>query len=219
MASNNYTDLQANVALWLQRSDLTAVLPDMVILCEKKINRFLRTLEMQATQTTTSLTETTALPTDFLEVVSLAISFSNVSVNPTFISPGRMDELKVVTPTVAAIPEYYTIRSGNVELFPKPQSGTSFTMTLIYEQRIVPLATTATNWLLTNHWDVYFYGTLVEAEAFSRDDPRIGLWKQAYLDAIGEVKRMDSRKRFKGMTMDLGLPGIGPTPNTLSVTY
>ena len=37
MALSTYTDLQASVANWLHRSDLTAVIPDLVGLAEGRL--------------------------------------------------------------------------------------------------------------------------------------------------------------------------------------
>ena len=41
-----YTDLQSSVADWLNRSDLSAVIPTFIQLAEAKFNRELRTRDM-----------------------------------------------------------------------------------------------------------------------------------------------------------------------------
>ena len=47
MALVTYTDLQASVAAWLKRSDLTSAIPDLITLAETEIFRKLRTYEME----------------------------------------------------------------------------------------------------------------------------------------------------------------------------
>ena len=43
MALSNYTELQASVADFLNRGDLTSVIPDFIKMTESELNRVLRT--------------------------------------------------------------------------------------------------------------------------------------------------------------------------------
>ena len=43
MALSTYTELKASVADWLNRTDLTSVIPDFIALAEAQIERTLRT--------------------------------------------------------------------------------------------------------------------------------------------------------------------------------
>lgn len=51
---NDNATLQAAIAGWLARSDLTASIPDFIQLGEARINRELRTRQMQAVVTGTA---------------------------------------------------------------------------------------------------------------------------------------------------------------------
>src|SRR5512139_796982 len=68
MGISTYTDLLASVANWLHRSDLTAVIPDFVDICESNLNRDLRCSQMEASATLTVTAGTASLPADFLAV-------------------------------------------------------------------------------------------------------------------------------------------------------
>lgn len=208
MALSTYTELQAAVKAWLQRDDMDTVIPDMIALCEKNVSRRLRIAELEETFTTSPLTETTALPADFWEMRTLTISYSGVRYAPRFVLPQTLDALKTVTPTVTGVPEVYTIRDQIIEVFPAPDSSATYTMFGTYYEKLVALATTSPNWLLTNHPDIYLFGSLAASEMFSRDDQRVPLWKQAFEEAVSQLVRADDRKRFvKGVSVDLGLPG------------
>ena len=66
MALSNYTELQASVADFLNRSDLTAVIPDFITLCEADLNRQLRTREMSLRTRAPLSTQYLKLPDDFI---------------------------------------------------------------------------------------------------------------------------------------------------------
>ena len=42
MAITNYTELKSSLADWLNRSDLTTVIPDFITLAESQFNREIR---------------------------------------------------------------------------------------------------------------------------------------------------------------------------------
>ena len=48
MALSNYTGLKASIADFLNRDDLTAVIPDFITLAEAQINRDVRHFKMEA---------------------------------------------------------------------------------------------------------------------------------------------------------------------------
>ena len=66
MALANYTDLQASVADFLNRSDLTTVIPDFITMTESDINRSLRVREMSVRTRAPIDAQYVKLPPDFL---------------------------------------------------------------------------------------------------------------------------------------------------------
>ena len=55
--------------------------------------------------------------------------------------------------------------------------------------------------MLTNNPDVYLYGSLLEAEPFLQNDARVGLWLQAYKEAIKNISDADARDRHSGSAL------------------
>ncbi len=77
MAITTYSELQSAVADWLNRSDLTARIPDFITLAETRINRDLRAREQQVIATANVDTPFFAIPGDFLEFKSFRIADTN----------------------------------------------------------------------------------------------------------------------------------------------
>ena len=61
--------------------------------------------------------------------------------------------------------------------------------------------TITTNWILANAPDIYLYGSLMEAEAFLQNDPRIPLWKAGYDEASLELQLQDDKDRHSGSAL------------------
>jgi hypothetical protein len=185
MALATYTDLQAAVANWTKRTDLTSIIPDFVTLAESRIARDLRLRLQLATAALTCVTgsQTVTFPTGLLEFENLTL----VS------SPNR--PLHVVTPELldqkypeafwTGIPTVYAVVGNTIRLGPTPDSA--YTINIDYYKRFDPLATTPTNWLLTNYPMVYLAATLGETALYVQDDGAAAKWESRYQ---AEVKRL-----------------------------
>ena len=78
MSISNYTELKTSVANWLNRTDLTAEIPDFIELAENRIFHELRVPTNEKTIILTVNTEGYAtLPSDFLEVKDIFSRFEN----------------------------------------------------------------------------------------------------------------------------------------------
>jgi hypothetical protein len=186
-----YTTLQAAVASWLARSDLTSQIPDFIMLAEAKLNRTLRTRQMEQRSTATA-TEYMALPTLFLEMRNIKITGTPVYTLEQR-APFEMDALDNGS---TGQPSRYAIIANQIRLSPAPD--TTYTLEIDYWESIPPLASNSTNWLLDAAPDIYLYGSLLEAAAFMLDDPRIPLWQAAYTQVIGQLQSADRRARWSG---------------------
>ena len=189
-----YTTLQAAVASWLARSDLTSQIPDFIMLAEAKLNRSLRTRQMEQRSTATA-TEYMALPTLFLEMRNIKTTGTPVYTLEQR-APFEMDALDDGS---SGRPSRYAIIANQIRLAPAPD--TTYTLEIDYWESIPPLASNSTNWLLDAAPDVYLYGALLEASAYILDDPRIPLWMQAYERTINQLQTADRRARWSGSPM------------------
>ena len=191
MALATYTDLQAAVASWLARSDLTTPIPDFIALCEAKLNRILRCRQQEQRSTATA-TEYMELPTGFLEL-------RNIQLNTTpktaleLVSP---DEIDRDYSTATGKPLVYCLLANQIQLGPAPDS--TYTVEIDYYEVIPPLASNSTNWLLTAAPDIYLYGSLLEASIYLVDDPRVPGWNAAYTQVLQQLQSADRRARWRG---------------------
>jgi hypothetical protein len=201
MALGTYSDLQAAVASWMDRTDLGAAIPDFIALFETaaKAELPLRTRYNLAatTLTTTAGVATVALPADFLEARAL--------VNQT----DPKDVLDPYTPAAlytqfpdgqGGRPRGFTTVGGTLELAPKPDAA--YGLKLYYYQRITPLSNEApTNWLLANFPNLYLFGALVAAEAYLGTDPRLKLWGDLYDDLLQKLAAANERAQYGGAAL------------------
>ena len=63
-----FTELKTNIADWLNRTDLTSVIPTFITLAEARLNRQLRTTNQYTRATVSSSDQYLSMPDDFLEM-------------------------------------------------------------------------------------------------------------------------------------------------------
>jgi hypothetical protein len=186
MALANYTDLLAAVAGWLNRTDLTATIPDFIKLAENEFNRTLRTIEMEATAALTITSGAVAVPADFLGAKSLYIANTLLD----YITPGEALE-----DDSTGVPRWYTIVDGQF-VFRPSQSTTG---TLYYYQSIPALTSgNTTNWLMTKHPDLYLFATLAQAEFYGWNDDRLPLVKSRTEEIMEQINKAATKERYGG---------------------
>ena len=95
MALVNYSDLKTSIADWLNRSDLTSVIPDFISLAEASFNKEIRNRKMIKRATATIDSQYSAVPADWLQTVDFV-----VEANPIrffLILPDKKDFLPAIT--------------------------------------------------------------------------------------------------------------------------
>jgi hypothetical protein len=194
---SNYLELLAAVARWMHRSDLATVIPDFITLAESRVNRTVRPIDAETAVTLTSAinSSTIALPAGFSEALSLWLD----------------EELQYIAPDLfeiedtATCPWMWTVSGGNIQFDTKCDAIYSFRFR--YKKKY-DIANDTTNWLLTNHPDVYLFGALVEASPFIKDDARTAFWQARYDLAVSEVNANESRTRsLSKLAVDSALMG------------
>ena len=69
-----------------------------------------------------------------------------------------------------------------------PSPDATYSLILNYYQKIPALSgSQATNWLLTDHPDVYLFGSLLQAQYLINDDQRSMLWRARLAQAIDQL--------------------------------
>ena len=202
MALANFTDLKASVADFLNRSDLTSVIPDFITMCEAGFNRELRVREMSVRTQASIDSQYVKLPADFLGMRNIDLLTDPVT-PMTYKNLQNLDAHRASDAT--GKPIYFSIVQNNIEFSPVPDG--EYTIEIVYYQKVPALSANTTNWLLDNHPDAYLYGTLMHSAPYLQADERIGVWAGKYQQVIQQITTSDEKAKFSGST-----PSISFTP-------
>lgn len=185
----DYTALLAAIALWSNRTDLTAVLPTCVRLFEARCNRQLRVSAMEAPLTSTALADgAVALPTGFLAFKELRYDGS-----PSYTLEPRPLEWVRNQSAAADRPGYFAITDTQVVCWP-----TSGSIVGTYYEEIPSLAVNSTNWLLVDHPDAYLFGALEEVGLFIRDKSLVEYAGSRVSALLEQIKGADIGNQLNG---------------------
>ncbi len=204
MALTNYTELQASVADFLNRSDLTDVIPDFIRMTEAELNRVLRTREMSVRTQGPISKQYVKLPVDFLGLRNIELMTSPVTVLE-YRNLQNLDAHRALDAT--GKPIYYSIMQNNIEFAPVPDS--EYTLEIVYYQALPALADNTTNWLLDSHPDIYLYGSLLQSAPYLQADERIGVWAGKFQQILEQLKTSDEKARFSGTTPTITFSSFG----------
>jgi len=191
MALDTFAGLKATIADYLNRDDLTAIIPSFITIAEAKFNRKLRTRQMVKRANGQIETAFFAYPSDWLQAKEFQLN-TNPIVRLQFVTEAYGDELKSNRYVSTGQPVYYTITGTQLEFIPTPDS--TYSAELTYYAKIPALSDSNTsNWLLAYAPDLYLYGALLEAAPYLKDDERLAVWSQMYINSLGDIEVADQR--------------------------
>ncbi len=207
MALNTFTALKASVADFLNRDDLTAVIPDFISLAEAQINRDVRHWKMEARSSgqQSVADEYMQIPADWVETIRLHLTGSGTSV-VNLISRDSMADKRSSAEDVSGTPIFYTHADGQFQLYPTPSEDTDFE--LLYYQKIPSLISNSDNWLLLEAPDVYLYGALLHSAPYLAEDQRVAIWAQMYSAAVARLNEVSEDARYSGSGLKLKVRGL-----------
>ena len=196
MALSTYTELKTSIGDWLNRADLTSVIPDFISLAEAQVERTLRTRQMIVRANASFDAEYGAVPSDFLETKSLKLTSTNPQTPLEFLSIDALDN-KASEYTGSGKPRFFGVVGGQFRIVPTPDA--TYTTELTYYAKLTKLSSSvATNWLLTSNPDIYLYGALLQAAPYLQDDARIQTWATLYERALNDSQTADDRGASSG---------------------
>ena len=210
MAITTYAELQTATANWLDRTDLTARIPEFIELSEANFNRVIRSPDMVTKDDSFSIASRyTTLPTDTLEIVRIVLDLTPVIVLE-YLTPEEISERRV-SMSATGKPYYFTVIGGStnqLEVVPSPDS--TYTSSIVYYTRIAALSDAATsNWLLAAHPDIYLFGTLVEAEPYLKNDERMPMWTSRLDKALMALRLQGERELHTGSSLRMRARVLG----------
>lgn len=204
MALDTYDDLKAAVADWLNRTDLSARAPDFIALTEASLNRDLRTRDMIATTTLTTVAgaDTVTLP-DTVTEVRHAVVQTSAQIALESVSNQVIDARYGAA--ASGRPVVYCVVGSTLRLGPTPDAA--YTLELTHYAPIAALSDGAPiNWVLSAHPDLYLYGALVQASPYLGDDVRVQTWAALYARALEAVEAADNRAQWAGSPVAMQAP-------------
>ena len=208
MAITNYANLQTTIADFLNRDDLTSVIPTFIQLCEANINRNVRHWKME---TRTSGQQSAGdqymqIPADWIETIRFHVTGSGTS-PLDLISRAAMQDKRAGAEDTSGTPRYYTHADSQFELYPTPDATTN--VELLYYAKVPDLATNSTNWLLEEAPDVYLYGSLLHSAPYLQEDSRMAVWAQMASASVARLNEASEQARYSGSGLTLKVRGLG----------
>lgn len=190
MAIATYSQLQAAIADWLERQDLTARIPDFISLAEARFNRVLRLrmMEVEVLLTSTEGSRRISLPAGFREPIALWRNDPMGRVQVRFCDPAR-----VPVTSVAGSPALWSIDGGEIAFDRPCDRAYSFTLRML--GRLSLSDTAPSNALLADYPDLYLFGALVEAAPYLRDAEMLAMFMSRLDAALAEVRAKEARAR------------------------
>ena len=212
MALANYSDLQTAIQTWVDRAGdavFVANVPDIIALGEAKLNRSIPAIS-------TDVALTGVANSNSISIAALAMTdpialFANYfPPAETMLTPQMDGTFPIQNYSYKA--RYWAIDRSVPAIVLDRLLDSAYTFRFRYNQKF-NLATTSTNWLLTNYPDVYLAASLAWSGAFNEDWVNGGQWKGILDEAIPEIKQTISRNRKGDSTVDPALQAIGRTVN------
>ena len=191
MALDTFSGLKTTIADYLNRDDLTSIIPSFITVAEAKFNRKLRVRQMVKRATAAIDTQYFAFPTDFLQAKELQLN-TNPITYLDYVTQNQGDYSSANEYISVVKPVKYTIIGTQIQVIPTPD--TSYTGELTYYGKIPALSDSNTsNWLLAYAPDLYLYGALLEATPYLKDDERLATWSTLYANSLGDIEVADQR--------------------------
>lgn len=199
MSLSNYSDLVTSVANWMNRTDLGSVIPDFVTIAESRIAKDLRLRNQltSGTLTTSTSSRAVSLPSGFLEFASVNIDGTPATIC-TYITPEHLDA-KFPADSYSGRPAYYAIQGDQVLFGPSPDAA--YTVNVDYFTRFPALASASTNWLMTNHPNIYLSACMAQGCLFTMNREGAGEWNAVYKTEVAELQKDDDMAAHSGSVM------------------
>jgi len=195
-----YDELKSSIADFLDRDDLTSVIPTFISLAEARIARDLRHWKQEKRVTADMDERYENLPNDWVEIQQVQITDGG---RISFISASDMAERRALNDT-SGKPRYMRLTAYQLELYPTPDA--TYEVTMQYYGRIPALsALEPDNWLLRDAPDVFLYGALMHSAPYLAEDARTTIWANLYQSGI-QALNLESEKAHAAGPLRMRIP-------------
>jgi hypothetical protein len=206
MALATYSELQTTIASYLNRDDLTSIIPTFITLTENRLNRELRVRAnmVRAQTTTTSGTAFYDLPSDMIELRNITYDSNSRSFALSYLSPESAT--REYGSVVSGQPKAYTNLGNNVKLTPTPDAAYGISINYFAKLRSLSDSVT-TNDVLTEYPSLYLFGACLEGAIYLNDTEQTNRFGSVFEKAVSDVKRAEDAARYSGTVMTTSIQG------------
>lgn len=189
----SYATLQSSLQSWMVKPNQDVT--EFIQLAEARLKRDPRARKLQRRSFQISADDT-PLPSDYQATESWyhdgPTYFGEIQVVPS----DRLGEIKARLGTTGP-PSYVSVIDTVARFAPSPDAA--YTTKLVYWRKLIDLSpTNTTNWLLTDHPDIYLHGSLLQATPYLKDDRRLAVWSELYERALEELHQATQMNQFGG---------------------
>lgn len=196
MSDWTYSSLITKVGATLNKTNLTANIPDFITQGESVLLRRLNIRQQMQSDDYTIDGDEYPTPSGLVEV--MAFSLTDPVRRLEYVTPDRFDSLNMGE----GEPRFFTIVGSEFLFAPTPDQA--YDAKIRYRQRLCRLSSSVrTNWLLCQHPDAYLYAALAESAPFLRDDERLPMWEARLARIIEEINDNEPRPTTRLRNDDL----------------
>ena len=183
-----WTQLQADVIAWTDRTDISAKISRFVSIFEDRLRRNLRVAQMENDISgTINASNEIAKPADFLAMRAIwPTAYPAQQLHPQSL------ESVIAKDRTSGAPSIYAVKA---DAFKFNGSGD---VVGVYYQDIPGIEANASNWLSVSAYDAYLFGTLSEAWDYIGDDAKAQKYLQRSAVVIDSIGASDQRDRHHG---------------------
>jgi hypothetical protein len=204
MASfSTYTGLKTAITDWMDRNDIEGNAADFIALAEAGLNRELETVEVDAS--ISGVVDNRAIDVTSLSVrepVALFILDQSQEYEVTKKPAGSFEYSEI-----SSFPSLWALDGTNIKFDCPLNSAYSFRFR--YSAQFALSDETTTNWLLTNHPDVYLSACIAWGAKFVADDTTLARYAGPIDGFIASINRQESKRKKGKLGVDPALVSIG----------
>jgi hypothetical protein len=193
MSIQTYAELQTAVANWMARADLTSIIPDLIMIGEKRIFREIRARSMETALSSTIASGVIAVPSDYLELKSAYVDGSPAKLLQRATATSIYQQYPLRSSTTK--PRLIAREGSNFIFGPYPDS--TYTIKGIYYAKPTSIQSSA-NALFVESPDLYLFAALLEAQPYIKNDPRIVVWQAKYEQIKEQINGYEKQELGSG---------------------
>jgi len=212
-----YSSLKTDIQTWAENTgtDFNAQLDTFIGNTQERLSR-----DIDPVGFNQNVTSSMSVGDRFITLPSaiepMLINYLNIIVsgNRQFLEIKPIEYLQEYWPnaSITSTPVYFANFDDNT-LYVAPTPDSAYTMELGYQGRINPLSNTnTTNWYTENAPDALLYGSLSEANLFTKNMEDYNIYNKKYVESVTAINNEARRRR----RTDYKFPGSPLGTNTLT---